>query len=180
MDSLPNPVILPAASAAIGALLGIKLAFWRVRGRRAGFAALDVLALLPAFFPAQLLAAGMQSLVGDSPLSFPPLWPVLAVGIVSMPFAYLPARIAFARIDREFRDTARVIGMNVLQRAVRIDLRMAWPSLALGALLATARTLSAYGTEIFSDAAAAALILAFSLAAALLLARAINRPASQP
>jgi ABC-type molybdate transport system permease subunit len=160
-------VVAAVSTAALSSLLGIKLAYWRIHGRDTAWSILDAIVLFPALLPAHPLAKVLQDLFGRW-IALSEFWPIIATVIVSIPFAYLPARITFARIDRELSDASRDLG--IFQRAFRIFLPAAWRTLILSCLLATARAFRGYAVELLAPLPAVLVVAIPSLAAAWLLA----------
>jgi molybdate transport system permease protein len=72
----------------------------------------------------------------------------IAAGVVAFPLLLLPARAAFAAMDRELEDVARLQGANRLQTFWHISLPLAAPGIASGILLAFARALGEFGATI--------------------------------
>jgi molybdate transport system permease protein len=72
----------------------------------------------------------------------------LAAAIVAFPLLYLPTRAAFAAIDRDMEDVARVMGASRLQIFWHVSLPMALRGLTSGAMLAFARALGEFGATV--------------------------------
>jgi molybdate transport system permease protein len=66
----------------------------------------------------------------------------------AVPLLYLPTRAAFAAIDRDMEDMARVMGANRLQLFWHVSLPMARRGLASGLMLAFARALGEFGATV--------------------------------
>jgi iron(III) transport system permease protein len=62
------------------------------------------------------------------------------------PYVYLPARAAFLERPASLAEAARLGGAGAWGTFLRIELPLAWPALAGGALLAVMETLADYGT----------------------------------
>lgn len=73
---------------------------------------------------------------------------VLAAATVAVPLLYLPTRAAFAAVDRDLEDTARVMGANRLQVFFHVSLPMALRGLGSGVMLAFARALGEFGATV--------------------------------
>jgi molybdate transport system permease protein len=140
MLSLPDLFVPPLVSALVATIIGLKAAGLRARGAAPWLFAVDVLFLFPALIPAPVLAGLLRPLLGGA---HDPAWLaiLIAMAIVSIPLAYLPARIVLCRLNATYRDTIRILGMGMIQRSLRIDLPLGWPAMLLGALLAFTRVL---------------------------------------
>ena len=68
--------------------------------------------------------------------------------MVALPLLYLPAKAAFANVDRELEDLARLLGANPLQQFWHVSLPLARRGIASGLLLAFARALGEFGATI--------------------------------
>src|SRR5262249_41660191 len=77
-------------------------------------------------------------------------WPaaVIAAFTVSMPLLYLPAKAAFAAIDREMEDTARLMGAGPASLFWHVSLPLARRGIGSGLLLSFARSLGELGATI--------------------------------
>ena len=73
---------------------------------------------------------------------------VLASAIVALPLLYLPTKAAFAGVDREMEDVARLMGANRLQVFWHVALPLARRGIASGLLLCFARALGEFGATI--------------------------------
>lgn len=62
------------------------------------------------------------------------------------PYVYLPARAAFLERPASLSEAARLGGAGAWRTFLRIELPLAWPALAGGALLVVMETLADYGT----------------------------------
>jgi ABC-type spermidine/putrescine transport system permease subunit II len=127
---------------------------------------------LPALLPARPLAIVLKDLFGfwNTPVEF---WTIIASIVVALPFSYLPARITFARLDREFVAAAR--GLGFFQKAFRIFLPAAWTTVALSVSLATARTFRAYAGEALAPLPAVLVVAVPSVIAACLISYELSR-----
>ena len=70
---------------------------------------------------------------------------ILAAVIVSLPLLFLPARAAFAAIEPEYEEIARLFGAGRLQTFWHVNLPLARRGIASGLLLAFARALGEFG-----------------------------------
>src|SRR4051812_7304667 len=73
---------------------------------------------------------------------------VLAAAVVAMPLLYLPAKGAFAAVDREFLDIAKTFGASTLQLFWHVSLPMARRGILGGLLLVFARAIGEFGATV--------------------------------
>jgi molybdate transport system permease protein len=73
---------------------------------------------------------------------------VVAAATVALPLLYLPARSAFASVERDLEDVARLSGANPLHVFWHVSLPMARKGLAGGIILAFARSLGEFGATV--------------------------------
>jgi molybdate transport system permease protein len=163
-DTLP-PMLLSLKVAVVAttlvALVGIPLAFFMGRRRFFGKSALDALIVVPLVLPPTvvgyliLIATGARSPLGKlmtDAFDYSPLFhwhgAVLASFVVAMPLLYLPAKSAFASVDRELEDLARLFGATPVQQFWHVSLPLARRGIASGLLLAFARALGEFGATV--------------------------------
>ena len=156
------------AATAVVAMIGIPLAFFMGRRRFAGKSLLDALIVVPLVLPPTvvgyliLVAAGSRSPLGgllrrwfDYSIVFHWHGAVAAAVVVALPLLYLPAKSAFANVDRDLEDLARLLGATWLQQFWHVSLPLARRGIASGLLLAFARALGEFGATVmvFGDLA---------------------------
>lgn len=73
---------------------------------------------------------------------------VLAAAVVAFPLVYLPSRSAFASVDRELEDVARLHGAHGVSLFWHVSLPLARRGIIAGAVLAFARALGEFGATI--------------------------------
>jgi molybdate transport system permease protein len=73
---------------------------------------------------------------------------VLASAVVAFPLLYMPTKAAFASVEREFEDTARILGANWIQLFWNVSLPMARRGILSGIILAFARGLGEFGATV--------------------------------
>jgi molybdate transport system permease protein len=73
---------------------------------------------------------------------------VLAAAIVALPMLYMPAKAAFATVERELEDMARSMGANRVQLFWHVSIPLARRGIISGVLLAFARALGEFGATI--------------------------------
>lgn len=159
-----GPLRLSLATALCATLLtfvvGVLCARWRLPRRGRGSAVLDALFMLPIALPPSVIGLALLLIFGrSSPLgellahlgwSIIFTWPatVLASFVVSFPIMYQTARGAFAQIDSNLLDAARVFGRSEWSILWKIMLPIAWPGIAAGAILSFLRALGEFGATL--------------------------------
>jgi molybdate transport system permease protein len=143
------------------ALIGVPLAFFMGRRKFPGKSLLDALIVVPLVLPPTvvgyllLIVLGARSPVGavlrrtlDYSVVFHWHGAVIAAVVVAMPLLYLPAKSAFANVDRELEDLARLLGATPIQQFWHVSLPLARRGIASGLLLAFARALGEFGATV--------------------------------
>jgi molybdate transport system permease protein len=95
-----------------------------------------------------LLGGWIGDVTGGYSLMFRPEGGMLAAAVVAAPLIYLPARAAFASVEREMLDIARVNGASRWQTFWLVALPIAWRGVASGLVLGFARTLGEFGATV--------------------------------
>ena len=162
MHDLVAPTLLSLrialAATVLVAVVGVPLAFALARLRFPGRGLVDVLITVPLVLPPTVVGYVLIVLLGRHGLAgqwlerlfgFTLLFNVsgaaLAAAVVALPLLYLPAKSAFAGVDRELEDIARLFGANPLQIFWHVSLPLARRGIAAGLLLAFARALGEFG-----------------------------------
>jgi molybdate transport system permease protein len=122
---------------------------------------LETLLMLPLVLPPTVVGYGIIYGLGvHSPLGqwmlqnlgfrllFSEPGAVLAGAIVAFPLLLIPARSAFAAVERELEDIARLMGANPWQIFRHVSLPMARRGIGGGLLLAFARALGEFGATV--------------------------------
>ena len=165
MHDLVAPTVLSLRIALVAtllvALIGVPLAFALARLRFPGRTLVDVMITVPLVLPPTVVGyflivlLGRQSVAGhwlERLLGFTLMFNVsgaaLAAAVVALPLLYLPAKSAFANVDRELEDIARLFGANPLQIFWHVSLPLARRGIAAGLLLAFARALGEFGATV--------------------------------
>jgi molybdate transport system permease protein len=143
------------------AMAGVPLAYFLARRRFPGRSLMDVMITLPLVLPptvvgyALIVLLGRQSLVGQwleqwfgLGIMFNVWGAAIAAAVVSLPLLYLPAKAAFAGVDRDLEDIARLLGANPLQIFWHVSLPLARRGIAAGLMLAFARALGEFGATV--------------------------------
>ncbi len=143
------------------AVVGIPLAFLMARREFAGRSFIDVILTVPLVLPPTVVGFGLIILLGRQSwighwleklfgltIMFSVGGAALASAVVALPLLYLPAKSAFANVDRELEDIARLFGANPLQIFWHVSLPLARRGIAAGLLLAFARALGEFGATV--------------------------------
>ena len=138
----------------LGTLLGHWLAVTRWRARPLA----EALLILPLLLPPTVV--GLALLIGMGPGSaIGGAWAAITGGqlvfsfagilaasvLVNLPLMVQPAQRAFEGVGDDLRGAAASCGLSPLRAFVRVELPLAWPGLATGAVLAFAHTLGEFG-----------------------------------
>lgn len=149
-----------AISTALGMLMGLPLAYILARGNFKGKSLLSGIVDLPLIIPhtaagiALLLVFGRQGMLGQAfaqvGLFFTDRLAGAVVGMmfVSLPLLVNASRDAFASVNVELEQSARVDGANAWQVFWQITLPMAWRGVLSGAVTMWARGISEFGAVV--------------------------------
>ena len=165
MNQLWPPLLLSLRIAitatALVALLAIPLAFVMARRRFVGKSWLEALITLPLVMPPTVVGYFLIAVLGAN--GWPGRWlnhwfgysivfrfegAVLASVVVALPLLYMPAKAAFASVQREFEDIARSFGAGSIQLFWHVSLPMARRGILSGLVLAFARALGEFGATV--------------------------------
>uniref|UniRef100_UPI0013DC0C15 molybdate ABC transporter permease subunit n=1 Tax=Sandarakinorhabdus rubra TaxID=2672568 RepID=UPI0013DC0C15 len=102
------------------------------------------LALLVGLGPESPLGRAIEALTGAR-LVFSFAGILVASVLVNLPLAVQPAQRAFEAVGDDMRAAAASCGLSPLAAFRRVELPLAWPGLATGAVLAFAHTLGEFG-----------------------------------
>jgi molybdate transport system permease protein len=158
LDALSLSLALGLATVAILLPLAVVLGRWLALTRWRGRAMMEALLILPLLLPptvvglALLVGMGPDSLIGRA-------WAALTGGrlvfsfagilaasiLVNLPLAVQPAQRAFEGVGDDLRAAAASCGLSPWAAFRRVELPLAWPGLATGAVLAFAHTLGEFG-----------------------------------
>jgi molybdate transport system permease protein len=143
------------------ALIALPLAFWLGRKKPFGASAIEAVILLPLVLPPTVVGyilirlLGAQSWIGmflKETFNYTFLFrieaAVIAATVVSLPLLYLPAKAAFASVERELEEVARLMGANRFQILWHVSLPLARRGIISGLLLAFARALGEFGATV--------------------------------
>jgi molybdate transport system permease protein len=142
-------------------LVGVPLAFFMSRRRFAGKSLVEGLIMMPLVLPPTvvgyviIMLLGARGLLGQwinrwtgYSIIFRFEGAVLASAIVALPMLYMPAKAAFASVERELEDMARTLGANRLQMFWHVSIPLARRGLISGVMLAFARALGEFGATV--------------------------------
>jgi molybdate transport system permease protein len=161
-ERLWQPLMLSAqialAATILVAVIGVPLAYWMSRRSFRGHSIVDALLIVPLVLPPTVVGYFLLVLMGSrGPLGrmlnhffgysliFNTHGAVIASATVALPLLYLPAKAAFASVDRELVDTARLLGASAMSTFWHVSLPLARRGIASGLLLAFARALGEFG-----------------------------------
>jgi len=143
------------------ALIGIPLSYVMGRRKFRGKSIFEALLIVPLVLPPTVVGYLILTTLGthgwlgkwlDQVFGYSILFnwhgAVVASTIVSLPLLYLPARAAFASIDRDMEDLSRLMGANAIQTFWHVSLPLARRGIASGLLLAFARGLGEFGATV--------------------------------
>jgi molybdate transport system permease protein len=163
MNDLWAPLLfsLAVASAAVILVLitGIPLAFYSARKKFVGKSLLEAVLTVPLVLPPTVVGYFLIVLLGRNgwigiliaklsggyTVLFRPEGAILAAAVVSFPLLYLPAKAAFAAVDRDLEDIATLMGASSFQTFWHVSLPMARRGIIAGLMLTFARSLGEFG-----------------------------------
>ena len=151
-----------AASTALAALIGTPLAMLMARKKFIGKSVVEAILTLPLVLPPTVVGFGLIVLVGRHgwighwlatitngySMLFRPEGAVLAGTVVALPLYYLPARSAFAGIDHDLQDVARLMGASTMMTFWHVTLPLARRGIVAGLTLAMARAMGEFGATV--------------------------------
>ena len=158
LTALQLSLALAAATVALLLPLALLLGHWLATTRWRGRALAEALLLLPLLLPPTVL--GLALLIGMGPgsvigrgwqaitggqLVFSFAGILVASVLVNLPLMVQPAQRAFEAVGDDLRAAAASCGLSPLRAFTKVELPLAWPGLATGAVLAFAHTLGEFG-----------------------------------
>jgi len=159
-SAMLSVVIAAAATISVG-VVAIPLAFVAARKKFPGKWLMEGILLLPLVLPPTvvgyllLLLLGRTGAVGQYlyawfgySIIFRFEGAVLAAAIVALPLMYMPARAAFAGVEREVEDAAQTLGASEWQMFFRVSLPTAWRGVMAAVVLSFARALGEFGATL--------------------------------
>jgi len=161
ISALSLSLRIALSATVIVALVGVPLAYLLARKKFFGRSVVETLLTVPLVLPPTvvgyviILTFGLRTPIGqllDRTLGYRLLFTipgaVLAAVIVSLPLLLLPAKAAFAAIEPEYEEIARLFGAGRLQTFWHVNLPLARRGVASGLLLAFARALGEFGATV--------------------------------
>ena len=158
LTALHLSLALAAATVALLLPLALVLGHWLATTRWRGRALAEALLLLPLLLPptvvglALLIGMGPGSAIGrgwqaitGGQLVFSFAGILVASVLVNLPLMVQPAQRAFEAVGDDLRAAAASCGLSPLRAFTKVELPLAWPGLATGAVLAFAHTLGEFG-----------------------------------
>ena len=158
LTALHLSLMLAAATVALLLPLALLLGHWLATTRWRGRALAEALLLLPLLLPptvvglALLIGMGPGSVIGrgwqaitGGQLVFSFAGILVASVLVNLPLMVQPAQRAFEAVGDDLRAAAASCGLSPLRAFTKVELPLAWPGLATGAVLAFAHTLGEFG-----------------------------------
>ncbi|OIJ15122.1 molybdenum ABC transporter permease subunit [Anaerobacillus alkalilacustris] len=142
-------------------IIGLPVAYYlsRAKGKFTDF--IDTVITLPIVLPPTVLGYYLLVLLGrQSPLGifleerlnimivFTPTGAIIAAMVVSIPFLIKSAKAAFANIDPNIINAARVLGRTEFNIFLTIIIPLAWRGIVAGITLSFARALGDFGTTL--------------------------------
>ena len=159
-SSLALSLRIATIATALTALSAIPIAWLLARRSFFGKTVVETILTVPLVLPPTVVGylliylLGIQSPMGawldrhSIRLLFSEWGAVLASAVVSFPLLLLPARAAFAGVERESEEVARLMGAGTLGVFWHVSLPMARRGIAGGLLLAFARSLGEFGATV--------------------------------
>jgi molybdate transport system permease protein len=139
----------------------IPLAWWMARTRFVGKSVVEALITLPLVLPPTvvgyliLMALGARGWIGmwlnrwfGYSIVFRFEGAVLAAAVVGLPLLYMPTKAAFAGIEQEFEEVAKLFGAGRIQTFWYVSLPLARRGIVSGLILAFARGLGEFGATV--------------------------------
>ena len=162
MSDLWQPLMLSlqiaAVATALTVLLGTPLAYAMARRRFPARNIFEAFILLPLVLPPTVVGYLILMAMGrggwltrylpedwDYSITFRLEGAILAALVVALPMLYIPAKAAFASVDRDLEDSARIMGANRLQLFWHVSVPLARKGLISGVILAFARAVGEFG-----------------------------------
>jgi molybdate transport system permease protein len=146
----------------LAAALAIPLAYVLARRRFTGKSVFEAFLTVPLVLPPTVIGYGLIVLLGKHgwiggtiarwfggyTILFRPEGAVIAALVVAIPLLYLPARAAFASVERELEEVAKLLGASRWLIFWHVNLPLARKQIAAGLLLAFARALGEFGATV--------------------------------
>jgi molybdate transport system permease protein len=155
-------LFIATAATTLVTLIGVPLAYLSARTAFFGKSLLEAAFTVPLVLPPTVVGyflivllgrhgwfgSFVAKLTGGYTILFRPEGAILAAAVVSLPLLYLPAKAAFASIERELEEVATLMGATRLQSFWHVSLPLARRGIASGLLLTFARALGEFGATV--------------------------------
>jgi molybdate transport system permease protein len=155
-------LFIALAATVLVTLVGIPLAFLASRVTFFGKSFVEALITVPLVLPPTVvgyfvivllgrhgwIGSLIAKLTGGYTILFRPEGAVLAASVVSLPLFYLPTKAAFAAVEKELEEIAKLMGASRAQVFWHISLPLARRGIASGLLLTFARALGEFGATV--------------------------------
>lgn len=165
MSELSSAIFLSlriaACATVVAAGIGVPLAFALARRKFRGKSIVEAVLTIPLVLPPTVVGYGLIVLLGrSSPIGrmieavfgsgilFTLSGAVIASTVVALPLLYLPVKAAFATVEPELEEIAKLMGANPLQVFWHVSLPTARRGIASGILLAFARSVGEFGATL--------------------------------
>lgn len=149
---------IATAATLLAMLAAVPIAFAMARRTFFGKSVVEAILLLPLVLPPTVVgyllivalgANGILSRLLDGySIVFRFEGAVLAAAVVALPLLYMPTKAAFASVERELEDIAKLMGASRVQMFWHVSLPMARRGLGSGLVLAFARALGEFGATL--------------------------------
>ena len=115
LRALKNSTFLAVIGATLGILLSIFVAYVIAKVKSRGSALIESLSFLSFSFPGMIIGVGFMWFLVKTPL-YATIWGLLLAYVGTyLPYGVRPLRSAFAQIDEELEESARVFGASFLR-----------------------------------------------------------------
>ncbi|MGC8666826.1 MAG: molybdate ABC transporter permease subunit [Chthonomonadales bacterium] len=161
VDQIALSLEVSLAATLISVLAGTPVALILARKQFPGRSLMEGLAILPLTLPPTVLGYYLLVAMGDaspfgriwrsltgSPLVFTFWGIVIAAAVTSSPLYIMNAMVAFASVDRELEDAARVVGASEWTVFRRVTVPAAARGMIAGTVLSYARALGDFGATL--------------------------------
>lgn len=155
-------LFVATAATVLVTLVGVPLAYLSARSQFTGKSLLEAVFTVPLVLPPTVVGYFLIVLIGRHgwigswvaklthgySVLFRPEGAVIAAAVVSFPLLYLPAKAAFAAVERDLEEIAKLMGATRLEAFWHVSLPLARRGIASGLLLTFARALGEFGATV--------------------------------
>ena len=143
----------------LAAMVAVPLAWWMARHRLPGRSVFEALLCVPLVLPPTVVGYFIIMLLGKQgwltgwvgsgySILFRVEGAVLTAAVVALPMLYIPAKAAFAGVERELEDVAVLMGAGRFRVFWNVSIPIARRGLISGLILAFARSLGEFGATL--------------------------------